>query len=83
MYSSPILLFVMSNLALLFGMEWASHHLFVLCLIMLLLLLFYHYIGDSGEGRGIQHLCTMIKNEIPGIYVLNLMIGSSTAMVRF
>ncbi|VUZ48986.1 unnamed protein product [Hymenolepis diminuta] len=42
----------------------------------------WHGMGDSGEGGGIQHLCTMIKNEIPGVYVLNLMIGSSTVMDR-
>ncbi|VDO09054.1 unnamed protein product [Rodentolepis nana] len=38
----------------------------------------WHGMGDSGTGRGIKHLCEMIANEIPGTYVLNLIIGSAT-----
>ncbi|KAM7543313.1 hypothetical protein Aperf_G00000014860 [Anoplocephala perfoliata] len=37
----------------------------------------WHGMGDSGDSSGIKHLCQMIRDEIPGIYVLNLKIGSS------
>ncbi|KAL5963630.1 Palmitoyl-protein thioesterase 1 [Taenia solium] len=42
----------------------------------------WHGMGDSGFGSGVKHLCQVIKDEIPGTYVLDVEIGSSSFFDR-
>ncbi|KAM7541791.1 hypothetical protein Aperf_G00000014826 [Anoplocephala perfoliata] len=38
----------------------------------------WHGIGEPGSSSRIRRLCQMIRDEIPGVYVLNLEIGNSS-----
>ncbi|EUB63885.1 Palmitoyl-protein thioesterase [Echinococcus granulosus] len=42
----------------------------------------WHGMGDSGFGGGVKHLRQMIMDEIPGTYVLDVEIGSSSFFDR-